>query len=50
MSNSLTSALNGKNLLMTGVSGFLGKVVLEKLLRSVPEVKRIYLVIRGNAR
>lgn len=50
MSDSLTSALKGKSLLMTGVSGFLGKVVLEKLLRSVPEVDTVYLVIRGNNR
>ena len=50
MSNHLTSALQGKNLLITGVSGFLGKVVLEKILRSVPQVNRIYLVIRGNGR
>ncbi|MDX1694464.1 MAG: fatty acyl-CoA reductase [Ketobacteraceae bacterium] len=49
MSNGLTSALNGKSLLMTGVSGFLGKVVLEKILRSVPDVSRIYLVIRPNS-
>lgn len=48
MSNGLTSALAGKNILITGVSGFLGKVVLEKLLRSVPDVQRIHLIIRAN--
>lgn len=49
MSSSLTAAaLSGKSLLITGVSGFLGKVILEKLLRSVPDIKQIYLVIRRN--
>ncbi|MGB2939029.1 MAG: HAD-IB family hydrolase [Candidatus Dormiibacterota bacterium] len=33
---------------MTGVTGFLGSGVLEKLLRSVPDVGKILVVIRGN--
>lgn len=37
-----------KNVLITGTTGFIGKVILEKLLRSVPTVGRIYLLIRGN--
>lgn len=36
----------GKNILITGVTGFLGKVVLEKLVREVPEVGKIFLLIR----
>ncbi|MDR0359095.1 MAG: SDR family oxidoreductase, partial [bacterium] len=28
---------------MTGTTGFLGKSVVEKLLRAVPEVRRIHL-------
>jgi fatty acyl-CoA reductase len=28
----------GKNILITGVTGFLGKVILEKLLRTCPDV------------
>lgn len=35
---------------MTGATGQLGKVVLEKLLRSFPEVKAIYLAIRVKDR
>lgn len=40
----------GKSIFITGVTGFVGKVVLEKLLRSVPKVERIYLLIRSNSR
>lgn len=36
----------GKRILITGGTGFLGKVVLEKLLRSVPHLEHIYLIIR----
>lgn len=36
----------GKQVLLTGATGFLGKVVLEKLLREVPEVGRVFLMIR----
>lgn len=42
--------LAGKHILITGTSGFLGKVVLEKLMRDVPNIGRIYLLIRGNRR
>ncbi|XP_040063608.1 putative fatty acyl-CoA reductase CG5065 [Ixodes scapularis] len=31
---------------VTGATGFIGKVLLEKLLRSCPGIKRIYLLIR----
>lgn len=46
----ITEALAGKTLLVTGSTGFLGKSVVEKLLRSVPDVGRIYLAIRSSAR
>jgi len=36
----------GKNVLITGTTGFLGKVVLEKFLRVIPEVGSIYVLIR----
>jgi fatty acyl-CoA reductase len=35
-----------KSILITGATGFLGKVLIEKLLRSCPEVKKIYVLIR----
>lgn len=44
-----TEALKQKNILLTGSSGFLGKVVLEKLLRCVPEIGNIYLLIRPTS-
>lgn len=31
---------------VTGGTGFLGKVLVEKLLRSCPDIKAIYLLIR----
>ncbi|MGP9833247.1 fatty acyl-CoA reductase [Marinobacter sp. NSM] len=42
--------LRGKRVLITGTTGFLGKVVLEKLIRTVPDIGGIYLLIRGNKR
>jgi len=44
------TALVGKSVLITGTTGFVGKVVLEKLLRTVPDIGQIYLLIRGNKR
>lgn len=35
-----------RSLLITGSSGFLGKVIVEKLLRCVPKIKNLYLLIR----
>jgi 1-acyl-sn-glycerol-3-phosphate acyltransferase len=39
-----------KTILITGATGFLGKVLLEKMLRSLPEIRRIYLLIRPRQR
>ncbi|KAG0053615.1 cyclin-dependent kinase inhibitor far1, partial [Gryganskiella cystojenkinii] len=35
---------------LTGATGFVGKTVLEKLLRSFPQIKKVYLLVRisGN--
>ncbi|MEZ5293657.1 MAG: SDR family oxidoreductase [Vicinamibacterales bacterium] len=38
--------LRGKTVLLTGGTGFLGKVVLGRLLSCAPEVARVYLLIR----
>ena len=43
------AALSGKRVLITGSTGFLAKVVLEKLIRSVPDIGCIVLLIRGSA-
>jgi len=36
----------GKSILLTGTTGFLGKVVLEKILRTIPDIETIYVLIR----
>ncbi|XP_051863501.1 fatty acyl-CoA reductase wat-like isoform X4 [Drosophila albomicans] len=45
MTSAIQSFYKNKTILITGGSGFLGKVTIEKLLRST-EVKRIYVLIR----
>ncbi|KAK9884187.1 hypothetical protein WA026_005140 [Henosepilachna vigintioctopunctata] len=37
-----------KSIFITGGSGFMGKVLIEKLLRSCPGVRNIYMLIRGK--
>lgn len=36
----------GKNIFVTGGSGFLGKALIEKLLRSCPNIGNIYILLR----
>jgi long-chain acyl-CoA synthetase len=43
---SVREALRGKNLLLIGATGFIGKVWLAHLLDAVPEIGKIYLLIR----
>lgn len=38
----------GKSVFITGATGFMGKVLVEKLLRSCPGVKTIYVLLRGK--
>lgn len=35
-----------KTIFLTGATGFLGKVLIEKLLRSCPNLKKMYLLVR----
>lgn len=35
-----------KAILITGTTGFIGKVVLEKLMTSCPEIRKFYLLVR----
>jgi thioester reductase-like protein len=43
---SVRNALAGKHIMLIGVTGFIGKVWLASLLMNLPEVRRIYLLIR----
>ncbi|XP_033646092.1 fatty acyl-CoA reductase 1-like isoform X1 [Asterias rubens] len=38
-----------KSIFVTGATGFIGKVLVEKLLRSCPAVKEIFLLVRPKA-
>ena len=43
---SVRAAFSGKQIMLIGVTGFIGKVWLANTLMELPEVKRIYLLIR----
>jgi thioester reductase-like protein len=45
---SIKSRFDGKRVLITGTTGFLGKVLLEKILYSLSCVDKIYVLIRGK--
>ncbi len=45
---SVRKSLSGKHVLLIGVTGFIGKVWLVNTLMDLPEVGRIYLLIRGQ--
>lgn len=38
----------GANVFVTGATGFLGKLLIEKLLRSCPELSTIYVLVRNK--
>ncbi|KAL8149643.1 fatty acyl-CoA reductase 2, chloroplastic-like [Apium graveolens] len=40
--------LRAKNYFVTGATGFLAKVLIEKLLRTMPDVGKIYVLIRAK--
>jgi len=42
--------LTGKNILITGCTGFLGKVLLEKIIRSIPGVASVNILIRASSK
>src|ERR1700678_2958385 len=45
---SARAALRGRNILLIGATGFIGKVWLANLLSDLPEIGRIYLLVRHN--
>lgn len=42
------AAYDGTTVILTGATGFLGKVVLEKILYSLRGVKKIYVLLRAR--
>jgi HAD superfamily hydrolase (TIGR01490 family) len=46
----IAEALKGKTILVTGSTGFLGKSIVEKCLRAIPDIGRINLAIRSSPR
>jgi len=46
---SVDRAFGGKRVLLTGTTGFIGKVVLEKLIREIPGIASLVLLLRGDA-
>ena len=46
MNSSIVDFYTNKNILITGTTGFLGKVLLEKFLYAVPNCGKIYILIR----
>jgi thioester reductase-like protein len=45
---SVKESLAGKNVLLIGFTGFIGKVWLAKVLRDLPEIGKVFLLIRRN--
>jgi len=39
-------ALGGKRVMLTGVTGFIGKVWLANILLDLPDIGKLYLLIR----
>lgn len=36
----------GRDILVTGGTGFMGKVLIEKLVRSCPNIGKVYMLLR----
>ncbi|XP_058763057.1 fatty acyl-CoA reductase 1-like [Vicia villosa] len=47
-SGSMQDFFKGKTILVTGATGFLAKVFIEKILRIQPDIKKLYLLLRAS--
>ncbi|KAK2380126.1 alcohol-forming fatty acyl-CoA reductase [Trifolium repens] len=47
-SGTMENFLKGKTILITGTTGFLAKVFVEKILRIQPEIQKLYLLVRAS--
>lgn len=46
MKQSVPEWFKNRHILVTGATGFMGKVLVEKLLRSCPDIASIYILVR----
>ncbi|GAA0167759.1 hypothetical protein LIER_22620 [Lithospermum erythrorhizon] len=44
----IVNFIKGKTFLITGATGFLGKVLVEKIIRTAPGVRKIYVLIKAK--
>ncbi|XP_058414561.1 fatty acyl-CoA reductase 2-like isoform X3 [Diceros bicornis minor] len=47
--STIAAFYGGKSILITGATGFMGKVLMEKLFRTSPDLKVIYILVRPKA-
>lgn len=48
MSMDIATGFAGRSVFMTGGTGFVGKVLLYKILSEIPDIKNVYLLCRGK--
>lgn len=46
--STIATFLSGKNIFITGATGFLGQCLIERLLSATPSIGKIYILVRGK--
>lgn len=46
--STIATFLSGKNIFITGATGFLGQCLIERLLSATQSVGKIYILVRGK--